>query len=85
MRRRYLKSITHEIFDRRPSIVIGFDGNSAGVNVMQEARNGKGKAAIFVYDVEGNLRKKAESLQGYVQLFDGRSDLARELRKIIED
>ncbi|MBQ6654194.1 MAG: hypothetical protein IJM79_01565 [Erysipelotrichaceae bacterium] len=79
------KSITHEIFDRRPSIVIGFDGNSAGVNVMQEARNGKGKAAIFVYDVEGNLRKKAESLQGYVQLFDGRSDLARELRKIIED
>ncbi|MBO4218820.1 MAG: hypothetical protein J5887_04910 [Erysipelotrichaceae bacterium] len=77
------KSISHEVFQRRPSIVIGFDGNSAGVNVMQEARNGKGKARIFVYDVEGNLRKKAESLQGYVQLFDGRSDLAREVRKII--
>ena len=78
------KSITHEVFARRPSIVIGFDGNSAGVNVMQEAKNGKGKAAIFVYDVEGNLRKKAESLQGYVRLFDGRSDLVREIEKIVE-
>ncbi len=79
------KSITHEIFKHRPSIVIGFDGNSAGVNVMQEAKNGKGKARIFIYDVEGNLRKKAESLQGYVRLFDGDSELAGEIRKIIEE
>jgi adenosine deaminase len=63
------KSFNYEIFERRPSVVIAFDGNSAGENLIQEARNGKGRASIYVYANARNLKKKAESLQGYVTFF----------------
>lgn len=63
------KSFNYEIFERRPSVVIAFDGNSAGENLIQEARNGKGKARIYVYAGARSLKKKAESLQGYVTFF----------------
>ena len=49
--------------------MIAFDGNSAGENLIQEARNGKGKARIYVYAGARSLKKKAESLQGYVTFF----------------
>ena len=37
------KSNSYELFKRRPSVVIGLDGNSTGTNVIQEARNGNEK------------------------------------------
>ena len=77
------KSITYEIFSRRPSILIGFDGNSAGVNLMQEAKNAASKSKIFIYDADTNLRTKAMSLEGYVKLFDGESHLAEQINEII--
>jgi adenosine deaminase len=64
------KSFNYEIFERRPSLMIAFDGNSAGANLIQEARNGKGQSAICVWSHSKTLRQKAESLQGYVYLFD---------------
>ncbi|MGN1388208.1 MAG: hypothetical protein ACI4WR_01025, partial [Bulleidia sp.] len=64
------KSFNYEIFERRPSVVIGFDGNSAGANLIQEAKNGKGKASIFVYSGSRGLKEKAESLEGYVTFFE---------------
>ncbi len=64
------KSFNYEIFERRPSVVIGLDGNSAGANLMQEAKNGKGKAAICIWSRCAALREKAASLKGYVQFFD---------------
>ncbi|MCH3987217.1 MAG: adenosine deaminase [Lachnospiraceae bacterium] len=64
------KSFNYEIFERRPSVVIGLDGNSAGANLMQEAKNGKGKAAICIWSRCAALREKAASLEGYVQFFD---------------
>ena len=67
------KSFNYEIFERRPSIVIGFDGNSAGANLIQEAKNGKGKASIFVYSGSKGLKEKAESLEGYVTFFEDES------------
>lgn len=67
------KSFNYEIFERRPSIVIGFDGNSAGANLIQEAKNGKGKASIFVYSGSKGLKEKAESLEGYVSFFEDES------------
>ena len=63
------KSFNYEIFERRPSILLGFDGNSAGANLIQEAKNGKGHAGIYVWDKCLALRQKAESLEGYVTFF----------------
>ena len=64
------KSFNYEIFERRPSTVIGLDGNSAGANLIQEAKNGKGKAAIYIWNRCTALREKAASLEGYVKFFD---------------
>ncbi|MBO6129811.1 MAG: adenosine deaminase, partial [Pseudobutyrivibrio sp.] len=64
------KSFNYEIFERRPSIVVAFDGNSAGANLIQEAKNGKGRSAIFVWRHSKNLMQKAKSLHGYVYSFD---------------
>ena len=64
------KSFNYEIFERRTSIVIAFDGNSPVSNLVQEAKNGKGKSSIYVNIENYNLRVKARSLQGYVIPFD---------------
>ena len=69
------KSINYEIFERRSSSLYVFDGNSAALNLIQEARNGKGKAAIYVNRNRRLIREKAEYLQGYVTLFSTREDL----------
>ncbi len=64
------KSFNYEIFERRPSVVVAFDGNSAAANMIQEAKNGKGKADILIWGNSKTLRQKADSLQGYVRIFD---------------
>ena len=63
------KSFNYEIFERRESIVVAFDGNSPVSNLVQEAKNGKGKAKIYVNGENENLRQKAENLGGYVIKF----------------
>ncbi len=63
------KSFNYEIFERRPSLVLGFDGNSAGINLIQEAKNGKGHAKIYVWEKCRALKEKAQSLEGYVKFF----------------
>ena len=70
------KNFNYEIFERRNSIVVAFDGNSPVSNLVQEAKNGKGKAKIYVNsDVEA-LKDKANSLGGYVKEFKVKDDLA---------
>ena len=64
------KSISYEVFKRRPSLLIGLDGNSAGENLIQEAKNGKYKAGIFISSASRGLREKARSLEGYTTLID---------------
>lgn len=64
------KSFNYEIFERRSSIVIAFDGNSPVSNLVQEAKNGKGSSKIYVNKENYNLRVKARSLQGYVVPFN---------------
>ena len=64
------KSFNYEIFERRPFTLIAFDGNSAGANLIQEAKNSKGKGYIFVNSCAATLRIKADSLGGYVTLFN---------------
>ena len=75
------KSFNYEIFERTNSVVVAFDGNSPVSNLIQEAKNGKGKAKIYVNSDVEILKEKADSLNGYVRLFDNTS-LANE---ILED
>ncbi|SET30607.1 Adenosine/AMP deaminase [Pseudobutyrivibrio sp. C4] len=69
------KSINYEIFERRPSVVVAFDGNSAAANLIQEAKNGKGRSAILIWNHSKTLMQKAKSLHGYVYSFDGETPL----------
>ena len=48
--------------------MFAFDGNSSIANLVQEARNGKGKARIFIYAKSSMLKAKAMSLEGYVTM-----------------
>ena len=79
------KSFNYEIFERRPSAVIAFDGNSAAANLIQEAKNGKGRSAIFVWSHSKTLQQKARSLHGYVYSFDEKEPLRDQVRKLLSE
>ncbi|WP_029321384.1 adenosine deaminase [Butyrivibrio sp. AE3004] len=76
------KSFNYEIFERRPSMVVAFDGNSAAANLIQEAKNGKGKSAIFIWSHSQTLKQKAKSLHGYVSYFDNENPIIDQLLKL---
>ena len=76
------KSFNYEIFERRKSIVVAFDGNSPVSNLVQEAKNGKGKAKIYINSDVSILKDKANSLGGYVVPFKSSEVIAD---TIIED
>ena len=71
------KSIAYEIFKRTPSVLIALDGNSAGANLIQEAKNSKKKCRLFVNPHSKVLKDKATSLQGYVTLLDDTSEVLK--------
>ena len=70
------KSFNYEIFERKKAVVIAFDGNSPVSNLVQEAKNGKGKSKIYVNQENELLRKKAEMMEGYIIPFKLSDDLA---------
>ena len=76
------KSFNYEIFERRNSIVIAFDGNSPVLNLVQEAKNGKGKSKIYVNQENQLLRQKADTLEGYVVPFEMQENM---VSKIFEE
>ena len=76
------KSFNYEIFERRDSIVIAFDGNSPVSNLVQEAKNGKGKSKIYVNENIPVLKDKAKYLTGYVIPFKMKENI---VEKIIKD
>ncbi|MBQ7437848.1 MAG: adenosine deaminase [Oscillospiraceae bacterium] len=61
------KSFAYEIFKRRPSALLAFDGNSAALNLIQEARNGREKCRIYINPRSRGLAVKAKALEGYVR------------------
>ncbi|MBO4293338.1 MAG: adenosine deaminase [Clostridia bacterium] len=75
------KSFNYEIFERRPSIVIALDGNSPVLNLIQEAKNGKAKAKIYLNDLNKTLHNKAKTLHGYVTLFDLKDNIYKTILK----
>ena len=77
------KSFNYEIFERRKAVVIAFDGNSPVLNLVQEAKNGKGKPKIYVNKENTLLNEKAETLEGYVVPFEMQNNNI--IGKIFED
>ena len=73
------KSFTYEIFKRRRSVLLALEGKSPCANLVQEAKNGREKCAIFVDGASRVLRAKAKSLQGYVRLLETLDDPVREI------
>ena len=76
------KSFNYEIFERRNSVLFAFEGNSAIANLVQEARNGKGRAWIFAYPKSAMLKAKANSLQGYVTINASVKDVIGKTREV---
>ena len=74
------KSFNYEIFERRNCALFAFDGNSSLANLVQEARNGKGKTRIFLYPKSAMLKAKADSLGGYVTINASAEDVIRKIR-----
>ena len=79
------KSFNYEIFERRNCALLAFDGNSSVANLVQEARNGKGKTRIFVYPKSAMLKAKAASLQGYVTINASPEVAIRKIRALEND
>ena len=73
------KSFNYEVFERRNSIVLAFDGNSPVSNLVLEAKNGKGNAKIYVNSEVEALKDKANSLGGYVKEFKINDDITSEI------
>ena len=79
------KSFNYEIFERRNCTLFAFDGNSSVANLVQEARNGKGKARIFLYPKSSMLKAKAASLEGYVTLNASADAVLRKIYTMEDD
>ena len=77
------KSFTYEIFKRRPSVLLAFDGNAAGTNLIQEAKNARFPCRIYVSAKSRTLRSKTQSLEGYVRLFEEGEEVAAEILRLL--
>ena len=73
------KSFAYEIFKRMPSALLAFDGNSAALNLIQEARNARLKCRIYINPRSRDLAAKARTLEGYVRVIPEAEELLREL------
>ena len=60
------KSFAYEIFNRRPSALLVFDGTTPAQNLIQEARNAKFKCWTCIHPRSRALAAKARTLEGYV-------------------
>lgn len=76
------KSFNYEIFERRNCVLFAFEGNSAIANLVQEARNGKGRAWIYVYPRSTMLKAKATSLHGYVTMYASAVEVIQKIREV---
>ena len=77
------KSLAYEVFKRRFSLLLALDGSSACANLIQEAKNSRYKTAIFADARCGAIRRKADSLEGYVHLFRRGEELFPQLKEAL--
>lgn len=77
------KSVSYEIFKRRPSILIALDGNSAALNMIQDAKNAKYKSLILLFQKCMAFKTKASTLSGYTQLFDQADEALKQVEHFL--
>ena len=77
------KSFAYEIFKRVNSALLAFDGNSAALNLIQEARNGRHKCRIYINPKSRGLAAKAKLLEGYVSPLKDAKTVAEELKRFM--
>ncbi len=77
------KSFAYEIFRKKASALIAFDGNSAALNLIQEARNGRQKCLIYINSRSRGLTAKGRMLEGYVKALQNPETILQELLKYI--
>lgn len=73
------KSFAYEIFKHFSSALLAFDGNSACMNLIQEAKNARKKCRIYLDPKSRNLAAKGELLQGYVKPLEDAVAIVKEL------
>ena len=79
------KSFAYEIFNRMPSALLAFDGNSAAQNLIQEARNGKYRCWTCLNLRSRDLAAKARMLEGYVSPLTDPEGILRKLNLLRQD
>ncbi len=79
------KSFAYEVFKRRPSALVAFDGNSAALNLIQEARNARHKCRIYINPRSRGLAAKGRLLEGYVQPIGDAQALLEALERALPD
>lgn len=79
------KSFNYEIFERRNSVLFAFEGNSSIANLVQEARNGKGRTWVFAYPKSAVLKAKVDSLEGYVTSHASAETVIQKIRQFEGD
>ena len=75
------KSVSYEVFRNRPSILLAFDGNSAALNLIQQARNSSNKHRIHINPRSRGLTEKAKMLDGYVEKMGSAEEILAETLK----
>lgn len=78
------KSVTYEIFKRIPSILLAMDGNSAALNMVQDAKNARYPSLILLNAKCRSLKAKAASLSGYISLFDDPQSVQIKIKDFID-
>ena len=71
------KSVSYEVFRNRPSVLLAFDGNSAALNLIQQARNSSNRHRIYISPRSRELTEKAKMLEGYVRPMPGAEEILR--------
>lgn len=75
------KSFTYEIYKKRPSVTLAFDGNSAAANLIQDGRNSPYRTYAFLNPHSHALKAKASTIEGYVTMMD-EDDIYEIMRRI---
>ena len=76
------KSIAYEVFKRRFSVLLAFDGNSAAANLVQEAKNAKNPCQMYLNPHCRTLLQKAKTLKGYVRMLEDPEATAEEILRL---
>ena len=66
-------------------MLLAVDGNAAGANLIQEARNARYRCQKYINESSRSLKEKAQSLGGYVTMFSNRDNVSEMVIRYIDE